>query len=366
MNHSGRKKRKRIIDFRLVGLLFLVGLVGYLWWDQAAQEELVKRQSLLPVATVQPEFGNLENCYSINGYLETAETVTVIPKTGGTLDILSVDAGDYVLKGQILGSVDRRQLQLSLNQAATALAAAEDAFRRQEELYSVKATSQQNFEQAQSHYEAQVAQYELAALHYSYADLEAPISGTVLQIHSSEGSLVGGQTPILTIGTLDDLRLKARIPERYYTHFLDNPEMKVQLVRPDEPDTVYSMIVDSVSPVITPSSMSFEAECRFVSSSHSLRPGMFVQADFILSKMENIWFLPNEIIRDDQVWFVESEDSDDDTMYAYPLMLSTFFESNQYRQIPEEYKDYRFVCEGFYFLNDGQKVRNLSVDGAGL
>lgn len=348
---------KKILDFRVIITLLILLLGYYVVTQTLNRTEEEKEEILLPVTVIDPHYGSLQKTYTLNGYLESNDVVTVLPKVSGNLQTLNFDVGDYVTKDQIIGTVDSEQLKLNTSQAETAYRTSKDTFDRQTLLFNSNATSKQNYEQAKSAYEANKAQYDLAMLQLSYADVKAPISGTILQVQATEGSLVSAGTPVVTIGTIDNLIMRVNVPEKYYEYFyLQDQEMNIELSRPDYKYQTYKVNIRYISPVINPQSMSFEVVCHFEKAPEMLRPGMFMKAEFVLDEANDIYYLPATTIKNNMVWYVDQE-----TSTAHQLEINQGFTTDDYIEIPAEYKDYKFINEGFYFLKENQKVNVLEV-----
>lgn len=344
--------RFKISDFRLYSTLFLILLSAFVLTQSKNREVETKTEILLPVTTMKALYGTLEKKYSLNGYVESNDVVIILPKVSGTLNKLNIEVGDFINENQSIARIDNEQLLLTQSQAKSSYLAAKETFERQELLFKSNTISRQNFEQAKTLYEVSKAQYELASLQLSYANIKSPISGTVLQIHTNEGSLLSPGIPIATIGTLDDLIFKGNIPEKYYEYFFYNEnEMEITLSRPDNPQIIYKTSIRYLSPVINPDTMSFEVVCDIEENANVLRPGMFMKAIFALDKIENVYYLPSKSVKNNTVWFL------DENSRAYNAKFQSEFQNENYIQIPNTFKDKTFIKEGYYFLNNGQEVK---------
>lgn len=344
------------LDFKFYGTIIIAVLIIIVFTQSRIREEEIKEELLLPVTVIKPYYGSLEKKYTLNGYLESNDIVIVLPKVSGTLEDIRVEVGEFVERDDIIGKIDNDQLLLALSQARSAYLSSKDIFERQEFLFNTNSTSKQNYEQAKSIYEVNKAQYELANLQLSYSSIKAPISGTILQIHTNEGSLVSPGTPIVTIGTIDDLIFKVKIPEKYYEYFyLNEDTMEIVLSRPDYPYKKYFTNIRYLSPVIDPNTMTFEVVCDFKDVIEVLRPGMFMNAKFILEKVEDIYYLPIESIKNNRAWYV------DENSRANIISITTSFRNDSFVQIESSLSNINFIKEGFYFLTEGQEVNVLEV-----
>jgi len=306
-----------------------------------------------PVIVSRPEMGSLSKEIQINGYIEPEEVVTVLPRAMGLLDVMYVDVGDTVEKDQLIARVDSELLELNLRQADSALLFARQNLERITALYEQKITSLQNYELAKNQYDSALSLFEMAKLRYHYAEIHSPISGAILEKHTSEGSLISQQTPLMTIGTIDKLQFTARIPERYFDIFYrETQSIGVTISRPDQSNFFYTAEIRTIAPVISRESKNFEVICTINNGDSSLRPGMNVRINFLLSEKKNIFYLPlTTLINQNTAWIYDLASR---TAKKIPVSLNFF--NDLYFQIPEEIKDFLFITEGQSFLRDGQTV----------
>lgn len=349
-------KRKWKLDFRFWGFIFVILLSLFIITQSMIKQDDEKREIIQPVTVIKPSFGEIVKSYKLDGYIESDDIVTILPKVSGTLLNLNLDVGDYISKGSIIGNIDSEHLELSVEQAKVAYDSSKEIFDRQEFLYKSNSTSKQNYDQAKTAFEVSRSNYELSRLQLSYTKIEAPISGTILKKHISPGNVVTPAIPIVTIGTVDRLIFKANIPERFYEYFiLKNKDMDISLSRPGFPYKEYKGVIRYITPVINPETMTFEVLCDFKESTELLRPGMYMSATFVLDKRKDLFYIPIQCVKDDTVWFVDRESR------ARRLELVPGPQNPEFYSIPMEYGELDIIYEGFYFLTDGQVVK--VVDG---
>lgn len=336
----------------IVVISILVVTVVILFQNFGTRKEEIKKIDP-PVVISSPRRGSLIKEFSINGYIESDEMVTVLPRVIGLLDKTYADVGTKVEKEQIIARVDSELLELNLRQADASYQYASQNYERITALYNQNITSLQNYDLAKTQYESSLSQYEMARLRYEYAEIKSPISGVVLKKHISEGSLASQETPIMTIGTIDKLKITARIPERYFDIFYNKGEtIKVSISRPETDRHSYNAEIRTIAPVISPESKNFEVTLGINSSDTPLRPGMFVQIDFILDMKEDVYYLPlTTLSHDNTTWYYDSVSGT-----ARKLLIELDYFNDLYYQIPEEIKDLLYIIEGQNFLRDGQAV----------
>lgn len=362
-DNDTKNKRSRGIGPYLV-LFALVIIVGVFWY-QKRQENREKDELIqLPVKVMQPVYGELKKVFSVSGYIESDATVRVHPKISGTLVFLHVDVGDLVEENEVIGEIEEERYRLSLNEAEAAFAAAESTFNRTENLYRAKAVSKQNYDEAKARYDMTMAQLKQARLQYRYTRVRAPLSGTVLMRHVSQGALISPEVPIVTVADTEDLLVKADIPEDYYGFFaVHSKEIEAFGEVPalgtsntgnaEQPSTGNGIpfTVSIVAPFISAETKSFHVHCKPVERVEEMRPGMFLTISFTLEKQKDIFTLPHEcLVAGNTLWIVEDG-------RAKRIEYTPGFSAEEGFTVPEAFKGHTFIYEGQHFLEDNQKVK---------
>ncbi|NBC29734.1 MAG: efflux RND transporter periplasmic adaptor subunit [Spirochaetes bacterium] len=312
-----------------------------------------------PVRVTTPTFGSLERTFEVSGYVESDQVITVTPKVQGTLEELLVDLGDQVSRGRKIAEIDDQTYRLDLRQAEANFAAAESTFNRTQELYESDATSRQNYDQARSAYDAAEAQLELARLQMSYTSVSAPITGTVIQRHTAAGSVVGTQSPLVTVADLTDMVVQAKIPEQHFLAFSSRPgRIEVHVDLPSLKNRTVTGRIRTVSPYVNPSSRNFDVVVDLTEATPTLRPGMFVELTFVLDRREEVHALPFAALSDDgELWYLR----DDGTVAAERVEVG--FSGEERFVVSDDWADRRVVIEGQNFLTSGQQVTVLDGEG---
>ena len=204
---------------------------------------------------------NLEALVSASGKIQPKRSVNISADTMGKVTSLSVNEGDRVTKGQFLLEIDPRnlrtrvvsgeaslqaqrsqqdQLKLSLESAKVNLKAAEDSFRRQQELMKGGLTTREAYERAENdvkvrqaelraqeqnlktqqlRYEQERATLDSARYDLSRVRLESPINGIVTRRNIEEGeTAVTGTmnnpgTVLLTIADMSVIEAEVEVDE---------------------------------------------------------------------------------------------------------------------------------------------------------
>ena len=153
-----------------------------------------------PVVTVtNPEVRTIELTSELIGTVEPDNIVYVNPKAGGEVTSINVKAGDHVQAGDLLCTIDTKQVEstrLAMEAARVSMNTAQDAFNRLQILYASGDISEQEYTQAKNSAEAARLQFESAQEGYRIqsenANITAPISGMIescgVELHDNVGT----------------------------------------------------------------------------------------------------------------------------------------------------------------------------------
>ena len=112
--------------------------------------------------------------------------VYIYPKASGDVTEVNVKAGDIVTQGQVICTIDTKQVETaktSMDEAALALRQAQNELSRQQILYNGGGISIQEYQQYQDNVESAQLQYDQAKYTYEtqleYSQITAPMDGLV-------------------------------------------------------------------------------------------------------------------------------------------------------------------------------------------
>ena len=179
------------------------------------------------IATAVVELRELDRTYAAEGVVEAVRQSSVAAQVSGRIVELRADAGQAVVKGQVLARIDEREAvqALAAGEAQTARAAADLAnarvnFERTKRLMEQKFVSQAALDKAVADYKSAQAQSEAAragALQAgaakSHTVITAPFSGIVAARLVQVGEMAVPGREIVTIYDPKDLRVVASIPQ---------------------------------------------------------------------------------------------------------------------------------------------------------
>lgn len=169
------------------------------------------------------------------GQTQGSTEIEVRAQVEGILQTVDFKEGSQVTKGQLLYTIDPRELEANVAQANGALAQAQAQFSkahgdvvRYEPLVAKNAIPKQDYDNAVEAQKAAAAQVDAAkaavdraTVNLSYAKVEAPDSGLVGKTEVHPGTLVGkGENTLLTrISQIESIHVRFTIPEKDYLYY---------------------------------------------------------------------------------------------------------------------------------------------------
>ncbi len=188
--------------------------------------------------------GNIENLVTATGTINPKDYVDVGAQVSGQLEILHVELGDVVKKGDLLAQIDVTVFKAKVDQSKAQLKyqeaqlkeriaqheLAQILYTRQEKLYENNATSLESLQNAKLSLQSATAQIEMlkaqieqskSSIQADEANLEytriyAPMNGTVVSISAKQGQTLNANQSapvILQIADLSTMTVKAEVSE---------------------------------------------------------------------------------------------------------------------------------------------------------
>jgi RND family efflux transporter MFP subunit len=266
--------------------------------------------------------------YEATGTVRARTTATISSKVMGYVQQVSVQVGDRVHQGQVLITLDARDLDVSLRRAEAGRAEVESAipelenataaakanldlaqttFKRMEELAAKKSISNQEMDEASARLKAAQANYEMmrsrraqvssktavveqeihaAGIMRDYAKLAAPFSGVVITRSVEPGNLATPGSPLLTIEQDGLYRLEASVDESKLASVRVGQAVEAVL----EADRKLKARVSEIVPSVDAASRTYIVKLD-LPATPNLRTGMFGRAIFPLG-MQKVVAVP--------------------------------------------------------------------------
>lgn len=277
--------------------------------------------AVVDVAAVKVETGTIDATLEISGNLAPQARVGVKPRVPGAIERLLVEIGSPVRQGQIVATIDRREIDAQADAAAAAVAVARagvdaaDAalsnatteLERARNLFEKGALPRQRLDTADTASKAAAAQRELARASLAQAEatqrrarevqrdttLTAPVSGHVVERNYDPGATPGDE-PVVVIADLRVLKLEAGVSELEAGRL--KPGMPADVVVQARSGEHYKGQLAAMAPEVNERNRHFRVEIRVPNPDAVLLSGMYATARIVTASDARGVIVPREAI----------------------------------------------------------------------
>ncbi len=134
-------------------------------------------------------------------------------RVSGMLKQLPVKEGDRMEAGQLVASLDPKDLQLIVNDRKARFDKAERNFSRAKELIKKGNISKMDYDKLEAEYKSAEASLQSAQQDLAYTRLTAPFSGIIAKRHIETFEEVQAKQPIVDLQDISELEVKFDVPE---------------------------------------------------------------------------------------------------------------------------------------------------------
>lgn len=365
------EKKKTSLILVIFTVLALVGVISYRIYDNisankeraakvsqgrgaAVETGVVSRRDIIPLLT-----------FSAN--LEPLWNADISPKVDGRIDKLSVDEGDSVTAGMVVGVLDTNELAAQVMQAEGNLLSSQASLEQAElDLSRAQALAQQGAVAVQALDSARTkrdlalgqvrsAQGNLVLLQarLNNANITAPRDGIVVKRYLQAGAYAKAGAQVISIADVSCLLGKATIGEAQLSEIAVGlpAVIKVNALQ----DKEFAGTITRLSPAASLPARTFTAEVTIPNSSGILKPGMFSKIIIPGAVHKNALVVPERalVLREDQktVYVITAENK------VQQRILKLGYVGEGWAEVLEGLTDgERIVVEGQNKLKDGSVI----------
>ncbi len=234
----------------------------------------------LPLVTIDVAHSmDVPQSKSYTANIEAENVNNIAPSTPNRIKTIAVDAGDRVVKGQTLVTLDRAnidQLRINLEQI-------EREYKRAVQLLEIGGGTQQAVDQLKAQLDAARSQYDNLL---ENTVLTSPITGVVTARNYDPGDMTGN-LPVLTVGQLSPV-VKVLIGISENDMNLVKKGMPVSITLDAFPGETFEGTVNRIYPTVDTSTRTFMAEVRISNPGERIKPGMFARVSFDMGSKHNV------------------------------------------------------------------------------
>lgn len=239
----------------------------------------------LQIKVQQVTMQEVEQLYEYTAIIEPEAVNNIAPLTGGRIDKIYVEVGDYVKKGQVLVQMN----ESSLKQSKAQLDNLELTFKRIDELYKVGGVSKSDWDATKTNLEVNRTAYENLL---ENTQLISPINGVITARNYDSGDLYGGQ-PVVQVQQINPVKMLINVSEMLFTKV--KVGMPVDITIDTYEGEIFHGKVSLIYPTIDGGTHTFPVEVQLQNGDNRVRPGMYARVTINFGKYNHI-VVPDEAI----------------------------------------------------------------------
>jgi len=313
------------------------------------------------------------------GTFETPAAVIIRARVDSQVLEQHVRDGQLVKKGDLLFTLDDRELQATLARDEAQLAKDQAELTRTEldlqrarDLVQRSAAPQTQLETATAGnraaaatVKADQAQIQADQIRLSYTQISAPMDGRIGTIRVAPGNLVSANdtSGLTTLTQMQPLRVSFTLPGRdlalLRAAFERNPPAPVRVYEPDQSEPLAEGLLDFIDTSVDVSSGTVAARATFTNDGLSLWPGQFVDVEIDLGVRPQTTMVPTVAIQTGQQGSFVFVVKPDDTVELRKVQI--FATDHDRTALASGVQDQeRVVVEGQLRLVNGARVSETS------
>lgn len=268
--------------------------------------------------------GDVAAHLTVVGNLIGLQTVDVAPRTNGRLLTVSVQMGDPVRRGQVIGKIEDREIVEQVSQAEASqqvskatirqreadLNVAKLNFERSKNLFERQLLAKQALDDAESRFLAADAQIDLAKAQLAQAEarlqelrinlqntvVTSPVDGYVGKRNVDPGAMVSQNTPIASVVDISKLKMVVNVVEKDIRLVTvgDSGDVDVDAY----PGEKFHGRIARVAPVLDPATRTATMEIEIANNDKRLKPGMYARVSLTVEERKNTLVAPKNAVID--------------------------------------------------------------------
>jgi RND family efflux transporter MFP subunit len=261
---------------------------------------------------------------AVVGNLIGDQTVSVVPKTAGRLEEITVKLGDRVTRGQRIARIEDQEIREQVKQAEAAFEVAKATIRQREadlelaktnversrNLFQRQLLPQQTLDDAEAKFQSAQAAVDLARAQDTQSQarldelrinlentiINSPVNGFVARRAADPGAYVSPNSPIVDVVDIQRVRLVANIIEKDLKQIAVGDMARVTVDA--FPGENFMGRIARLSPVLDPSTRTAPIEVEIANDQYRLKPGMYARVGIVTESHPNALVVPTNALVD--------------------------------------------------------------------
>jgi RND family efflux transporter MFP subunit len=315
--------------------------------EQAKSMDQIQQEEGVPVQVETVEYKPFEKYMNYFAKLAGVKEAIKGAAFGGKIEKINYSVGDYVEEGQVVVEFPYDDPGSVYETAAATYENSKRTYERSKALLDAGEIAQANFDGVEAQYLVHKRNYELAR---KLIFIEAPFSGTLVDVKVNVGDNVNKDAPLFTIAQLHKMRSKIWVTEKEIGEIKQGMEAEMEFG-----GKIYKGKIVEVSMAVDPYRQAIFAEVEFDNSKKELKSGATVEIKVLIYKNPKAITIPRNIVMSDengQYVFVEKDGKAEKRYISNGQDSGILYEISNGLQVGD-----KLVTHGASQLTDGAKVK---------
>ncbi len=234
----------------------------------------------VPVNVIEAHLGRFQDTINAVGTLKGEAEVELRFEVDGKIEDFDVTEGAKVRRGQVIAKLSDKDSRLKVERARIEL-------QQKEQLFNLGAISKVQLDEARLN-------LDIAQTESDKTRLVATRDGILGDKAAEIGEFVTPQRKIATLVAIKNVVVKVGIIEKQVDKVY--PGQKILVTVDAYPGNVFEGTIQSISPIITGESKTFEITAKIPNSDSLLLPGMFARSRIITFEADDAISIPNDAL----------------------------------------------------------------------
>lgn len=348
----------------------IVGIAGALAACGAGAERPPPPAPEVGIIEIQPQPHEL--FIQLSGRVAAFQTSEVRPQVGGIVRTRHFTEGANVRAGQVLYDIDVGPANSNAAAANAAAASAQARYERYQQLIGINAVSRQELDDARAAADQANATAQSARITLGYTSVRAPISGIIGTSNVTPGALAtpSQAQPFAIIQQIDRVYVDMtqssadlmRLRRSLEAQGVNTDRVTVRLTLPNGEEYGRTGVLQFSGVSVNPSTGTVTLRALFPNPSHTLLPGMFVDARVSQGTAPNAILAPQQAVsrnaRGDAVALVLN----DENKVEERILETEQTDGAQWLVTAGLSPGDRLIVEGLQRVRPGAEARGAIVD----
>jgi RND family efflux transporter MFP subunit len=337
-------------------LSFVYGIYQQKKQVQKLQEEVNEEEKKVAVTYFPLKKQTIEQIFSLQGHLLPSKEVTLVPEAELTVKKIYVKWGQKVKKGDLLFQVNSKakMIKNQLNDIEHELQTSD--FQAMSKLVKKEIISESEFKQKKLEFESQILKRELQKEEGSSGDILSPIDGVVSEIRMKEGDYIDRVDKyFMKVVDQSSLRFQNYLPQNLIEKVTIGQRVDIQYDEQDGKLQHEIGIIDGISPVVDAQTGTAFISITIPKIREQWKPGLYVKANFILNRREQVQALKNSsILYDKSKAYTYKVVEENGSLYSKKIDLVLGLANDEYTEIKKAdlNEQDKIVDQGITMISD--------------